>query len=278
MRRSRLWLAPLSGGPARELIPDRLAREIHLAGGYCYWVDDERLHLKTPALKPLAASPRALLYATPIGGGTTRRIATLPPSALVQPGVNGVFWGETIAPNRQVLHAQPPDFAPTMLDDASIRLIPLEVGERFYWMDTVAAGSDLQSTRFRLLSATREGGSPQLLLDTGFEAAELQLSLLGAARDGLLLRRTRTRGRGADDIASLDYAVLRYHPGRKNPLEKVMEGQHARTASVIAVDQGFLYYTAQETRENWLDWSPDGLAPQVVSRLYRLRLRGTPRP
>jgi hypothetical protein len=44
--------------------------------------------------------------------------------------------------------------------------------------------------------------------------------------------------------------------------------------SAGAFDGPYYYFTAAEERENWLDWSPQGLIPRRVNVLYRYRLPG----
>jgi len=125
----------------------------------------------------------------------------------------------------------------------------------------------------QLASASLDGSDRRVVLDAdslGSERAILSIARTDSV--SLYLRREWTRDPKGSGGSITTAALLRVRPDKPDAPEQVLVGPHARAVNVVAVDEGYLYYTAQESQENWLEWWSDDLAPRIVSRLYRVRL------
>lgn len=271
--RARCWQVPLSGGAPRELIPERRASQIHVVGDTCYWVEDERLSLREPVLRRISDPPKATLYASPLAGGPHRRIAVLGPNVWVQPRDRGIVWGDRNRNGQPLLYACPPEFALTVLPDFPKLGLPAELGGRLYWTEPASSRRDEPWVMRQLVSTASDGSDHRVELDTGSLGPEDAILSVARTDDvSLYLRREWTHSQKGSEFTPRLATLLRFRPDKPGSAKKVLGGPHARAVNVIAVDQGYLYYTAQESLENWLDLWSDDLAPRIVSRLYRVRL------
>lgn len=258
--RTRLWHTRLDGQPARELLPELRMTQAAAAGEHCYWLD-------TPGAP---SEHRRTLRVTPLRGGSTQVIALgLQPFTRLEPLGPGVTWtASRPGSGRQDRYlALPPDFQVRAVLDCygTAELL----GERLYWIDHRPASdpSGLSLPVRRLLCATLESDRRQELLTlTGSSVWEDRGHLLGVHGGRLyaLLYRRRTKS-GEPEKPRLcevrESAIREVAPLRPE-------------VRFTWLEDGCLYYTAEEVRENWLDWSPTGLQGQHSQGLYRHRLPG----
>jgi len=269
--RARLWEVALDGRPAHELLPQVRMTQAVASGENCYWLSPGAARA-TPAAEGrpwnVAAWRNGELRVTPLRGDGSRLIATrLSLFTRLEPLGRGVSWS---VPRRGTLRgdrylALPPDYEVHVVPDCTGA--PELLAGRLYWFDQrlgLAAGAPVQP-ELKLVSATLDGEDRRELLDlAGNPKWDERGRLLGVHQEklyALLYRRPTKAGMP-------DRPVLCEVRG-----ESIREVAALRSAIGFTwLESGYLYYTAEELQENWLDWTPKGLATKRTQVLYRTRL------
>jgi hypothetical protein len=264
--RTRLWAASLDGTPARELLPELRMERAVPSGDTCFWLR------KTGPDRSIAAPwqrPRSLV-ATPLTGGRSRELARgLNALTLLEPLGGGVSWS---VPRRDLRHsdrylALPPEFEVAVVRDCFGQ--PELVNDRLYWLHYVPtpfSQGRVQPAQLELTSAATDGSDRRVLLNLlGHPEWQPRARLLGG-HGGLVYWLLYPQGRRNEMVLPKLCAVSE---AGIRPVARLR-------AEVIStwLDGGYLYYTVEERRENWLDWSAAGLQHQRAVVLYRTHLTG----
>lgn len=246
--RHRLWSASLDGSPARELLPDLRMVQPLPSGSTCYW------------LRPRSATS-ADLVATPLEGGPSRVLAEgLPLTARLERIEGGVTWIRPSyggAPVRFVALA--PEHRVTPIPDC--RGKPDLVDGRLVWLDDPV----LSPGPRRLVTAAPDGTDRRVLLDFGVGQEWLLRQVLGAREGGLYVILER---QNRDGSVAARPTLCRVGLSGVKALAELRPN-----VSTTWLDRDHLYYISRERRENWLDWSAQGLSGSWVWGLYRVSLR-----
>jgi len=272
-QRARLWEVALDGQPARELLPGLRMTQAVASGEYCYWLSlGSASAVAGKDARPAGAFPLRTgeLRVTPLHGGGFRRIAAgIPPFAHLEPLGRGVSWSVlrpgTLRGDRYL--ALPPDFQVHVVMDCSGT--PEQLGDRVYWFDQRSASvpGAPSHPELKLESATVDGEQRRELLDLVdsplWEARGRVLGVHQGKLYALLYRRSMKSGSPERPVLCeiRDDSVRELAPLRAG-------------AGFTWLERGYLYYTVLEMRENWLDWSKQGLAAKRAQVLYRTRLPG----
>lgn len=255
----RLRLVPLDGRPPRDLLPGERPSQGVVLGQSIFWVAPR------PAL-PGGGPPRADLMLTPLHGGKHRRVATgLLPWTPLMKGEHRVFWqtrGDGDTPPCLCSVSEDGDELSLIEDADSAGVPPVEHDGRYYWLES---GQQLS----RPLHSVRTDGTDRR--ESLRPVPGVDLVWFQAYRGvlyGLTLRRTTGMGRPGRVVVQLN----RIHLGVPAVLEPVAD--LPRDVEINGqFDEGYFYFVVREVRDNWLDWSPEGLSPHVYRYLHRVRLR-----
>lgn len=265
VRRMRMRRAPLTGGPSQEVAPAARASEMWISGEYCYWIRSELTERAKPLSLPVNAYPRAELLATPLAGGSTRRIARLGDYRSVTPCPDGLQWITTTDQVRAAVRTHPPDFRLVVIAPYSSYQPPVVCTDCLYWLQS---GNKEEETK--LIRARRDGSGREEILNLPPQSHGSLLSL-GARKGGLfcvtIAQSAATRGQSQMNVYSLD--GLRPRPAAW--LGTLLTQARVPTGRLTA-DGDYLYFVRSEERENWLDWSASGLTQRQFTALYRIRL------
>jgi hypothetical protein len=159
--------------------------------------------------------------------------------------------------------ALPPSFEIELLEDCSGR--PELLNGRLYWLHSAPKrpGSG-EPPRLELTSASVDGRDRKVIADLLNSPDWLpEGRLLGAHWGRAYCLLTRQPRQGKQSLPTLC---------------EVTETQVTRIATLPVdagptwFEDGYLYYTRMESRENWFNWSSTGLILKTVRVLYRLRL------
>jgi hypothetical protein len=268
--RARLWSVALDGQAAHELLPELKMAQAVPAGDQCYWLRAGADARKTETSRGGARLPHFDLMVTPLRGGNSRTIALgLSSFVRLEPLGHGVSWSVprpgTWRSDRYL--ALPPEYAVRVALECSGT--PELLAGRLYWFDQGAgsAPGNPGSMRVKLVSAAESGDDRSELLELSGNATWEERGRLLGIHQGRL------------------YALLYRRSAKPGALERPMlceirDNSIGEVASLRArigstwLESGCLYYTAEERRENWLDWTQAGLIPKRAQVLYRIQLPG----
>jgi hypothetical protein len=213
-----------------------------------------------------------------VSGRNARRIATgLYSISILLKGETRVFWNnlaEDLTPGVFTTSENAAEISAleniTLTDTA-----PIEWNGRFYWLQNPPAPQTMSlppaaSAPPTLTSARIDGTDRREHLTLSLPR---RLEWLRGHRSRLYcatLEGTNTSGNAARSILRLN----RVHPERANPAE-ILEPLVTLRPGVFysgMFEGDYYYYVAQELKENWLDWSSNGLYARPVKVLYRCRL------
>jgi len=259
-RRARLWSAALDGGPARELLTELEMEGAVASGGNGFWLQ------RSGRSEPDGSQPRLRLMTAPLAGGRSREIWSGPAAPTwLEPMGGGVSWAVLRRGSFQMDRyvALPPNFDLELVPDCSGR--PDVLDDRLYWLHSVPKqyfGGAL--ARLELTTTRLDGGDRKVIADLLNSPEWLpEGRFLGVHRGRaycLLFRRSRQSKSAPPTLCAIDQmgiqplTTLRDEPGPS------------------WFDEGYLYYTRPERRENWFNWSQAGLTLKTVRILHRVRL------
>lgn len=272
--RMRLWRLPLSGGKPQEIMPERRAVWKMAAGDYCYWLESPLLGDGQPLVTRIDDPPQQKLWAAPLAGGPARSVAVLGQLARVAAGTHGVFWATEPGPQADLVYARPPSFSLAVIPKVNGYEPPREVGDRLYWLDGDGSARGMAPKAVhQVVSAAADGSDRRVEMDAA-RGDDGRAGLFSLSDDGasLLVQRVRelpARGTGA---GKTEHSLCRIRPGRGREPEVFVRRAPDEAVTMVGVDAGFVYYTALERRENWLDWSASGLRPRLSRQFYRARI------
>lgn len=262
VERRRAWWIPLAGGMLQELLPEERTPSLQVSGGHCYWVRRPTRATNQPA----GALPVGELLAKPLDRGATRRIGRVPENLSLLPCGDGICWRMGTGRHSALFTAGPPDFAVEAFPGFPQVAAPAWIGDRLYWLDGSAPVPPGDPPRGRSLVSTRRDGSDrQVLYDIGFSPdAYTQINeLLSDGQDLYFCADRSVRGKH-------QRRILRYRLTERR-IEQLLQTS-TPALRPLGTDSGYLYLVSWEERENWFDWSPQGLLRRRVGILHRILL------
>lgn len=275
--RVHLWRVPLRGGRPEELLAERKAAQMLVSGDTCYWLQSELLELKEPVRRPADAVPRQVLFAEPLKGGVPRKVAVMPRGFEPLHAVGrGVYWHVRLEREKPVLiGARAPAFIPTVVEGYPSQYAGnlVEINNRLFWLDREEPRpSEPSSGNHQIVSAAPDGSDRRIILDLRVERAGRDY-LSQLATDGSALyffRHRASAGRGK--AVPEERLLCRLPPHGRAAPQALLRTTSPGAVHLLGSEGSMVYCLAQETRENWFDWSPHGLEPRLVYQVYQSRV------
>jgi hypothetical protein len=244
----RLRHARLPGGTPEDCLSEEQVLSVAAGPEYGFWVTPSAPKPGGPAGPPLE------LWMTPLPGGGMFRVAKLSEVTALSPCSDGVFWFSVHQGRRTLFHARAEDREVQAIRDFPSIVPPVELGDRFYWRQQdpkegigppvwICSSRRDGSDQRRLAQLVARGASPRGFSALFVHEGELYTVISDAAQIGP----------GKEDV------LCRVHPDRSSSLEEVGRvAAHLNTP--VFFDDTRCFYLAHAKRDNWLDWSPSGLA------------------
>jgi len=282
----RLRRVSRGGGPARD-VPnveaDYWSWDIQIVGDWIYWIktrpDDATIIMRGPEVH-MERIGHSDLMATSLQTGETRKLAgNMDASAALMSGTGGVYWEEprpypdliqdlyyasATTPRRLAI----PGYQASSYDRPFLGSDTLtEYRGRLYWIqyttDMSHPAPSPVTRPARLVSANSDGSDLKTVLD--LTPGKLATFRLLKADQNSLYGAYLPPERYGQVNATL---LCRLHPERANPLEILRP-----MAGGITVDQGYLYFDAEEKVGAFWDLvMNDEVNLKRVSHLYRIPL------
>jgi hypothetical protein len=231
---------------------------------------------RIPAAPALVPEPSSDLMAAPLDGRPARRLAADLKGNVDLVGIGDyVYLRSGYSPDSLV----PADLQRFHFDDPGhvlLRDVPgpapsFELDGRLYWLEQT--GPRGISGAHSIVTTSRDGSDRRILF---------------RMRPGARTRRTlfdlsTYRGRVYCILAEPQAAVgaparvqgrlffCQVHPDREDPLVKLCT-LAPQSLSRVWFDGRCAYFAASEIRDDWWDWSPEGLRKRPVTAIYRYRL------
>lgn len=270
LRPVRLWRVPLSGGLPEELSPKIRTHQVHVSRDTVYWVDSELKDLTRPIVKPESWKPRQELFAAPLSGGPPRKVARLPAVyGWLRVSSRGIYWrADADLQSWLLVGARAPDFLPRPINDYPYNYeLPCETGNRLYWVDRAPGG---YGESHQIVSTAPDGSDRRVELDVDPQRqGKTFISQLTDLGPSFCFLRHHYSGSARGGFRE-ERALWRFPSDGPGKPQRLVRSLPQKSVQLLAEDEGYVYYLADDLRENWFDWSPRGLMARPVRQLFRI--------
>jgi len=277
-------------GPAQKALIHYSGGQVAVVGQSIYWIEDWTWTSIPKRLQPRLQGGIAYMYTYPpcsrlmvssSGGGTKFTGYFLEQNASIKAGGQGVYWVENSqdAARRTLCYLKAG--SKKLVKQPACKAIspPLEFGENLYWLESagVTTNENRRGTvseiavkrsspdfsKVTTLGTWKTSGIPALQVSTNlrFMPNGQNLYLLATGCASPVIKSGTKPGPQLYEVSADVH----------NGLTRVLS--LPEKSRVVGFDDGYCYYCDDEDRENWWDWSGEGLRPKQVTVLFRRRLR-----
>jgi hypothetical protein len=207
------------------------------------------------------------LWVQPLPRGPRRRLGVAPRGAEISATDNGLSYLVEEPPTRRLVRLSE--------ENQEIRTHPdfqggtrLETDGGLVWI----RDRYVNNRRHRaLMQATDHAGAATVISEWPL-AEEEGAALLVGQRGGSIYFLTSIASRGPNFGSLPRLSLCRMRNDGRGGAERIATLPIGATGPGV-IDGDYFYFDCREPRENWLDWSPEGLSPRFDTSVQRVRLR-----